>query len=300
MVSTYPFPFLMDTPAPAAAGPALLGQLLSETTQYIKAHWQPLALGAVVLGIVLGLMQMYLGAATAVTIEQNLDQFNIDVERMEELSGRIEAGDEAALDELEALLEGSVGGMNQDQMRAAGLGMFRSLMPAIGLSVIVSMLLGFLAHAYYSLIAVEGKDLSATLGRTGKVLLPLAGVSLWAFIRSFAWIPVIGIIPAIILGPRFIAAPLIYLTEGKGIMASVSDSYRRTRGYWPKIAGNMIVAVLIFIVAAMITNTVLGIALMAFEPVLFVLNQIVGQLFVAFTTVFAIRLAHTILQHPRA
>jgi hypothetical protein len=125
-------------------------------------------------------------------------------------------------------------------------------------------------------------------------------VNLWAMLRSFIWIPLIGLIPAIILGPRFIAAPLIHLMEGKGITASVSDSYSRTKGYWAKIVGNVIVIAVVTMIAAFIVSMPLSMAFSAMSVVGGVMQQIVSQAAMACMTVFTVRLSHTILQHPRS
>lgn len=288
--------------APATSGrPAPLGQLLSEATEYCKTHWQALLAGAAVFGVLMGIVALALGAKASREVQVGLNQMGIDIEQMEELGERMEAGDEAALAELEALLEerfGEDGDGAERELAVFGMDMFRRLLPAIGIGIVVNFVLMFFAHAYYSLVAVEGGDVRATMNRAGKVLLPLAGVSLWSFIRSFAWIPLLGIIPAIILGPRFVAAPLIYLTEGKGVTASVSESYRRTRGYWAKIVGNLIVAVLIAIVASIVLDMIFGILLIAVPAAVVVAKQIVSQLLFACMTVFVVRLARTILQHP--
>lgn len=310
----------MDTPMqPSAGGPTMLGALLSETFAYAKAHMAELLLGAVVFGAILGGMQFLVGTQVASGIEQNM---GLDTERMEELSARIEAGDEAALAELEVMLKDGFAGMNDDQQMAAGLGMMKAVAPAAGLSVLVSILLGFLAHAYFSLVAVEGKDVSSTLKRATTVMFPLIGVSIWSTIRSFVWVPVLVIIAlpflgapglmlipvaiaaAFVLGllfyPRFIAAPLIFLAERKGITGSVDDSFRRTRGYWGKIVGNMLVAMIVFGILSFVVNMVLALALSSVPAVLAILTQIVSQLVMAVSTVFSVRLSHTILQHPRA
>ena len=297
----------------------MLGGLLAETFAYAKAHMAELLLGAVVFGAILGGLQLAVGTRVATGLEQNM---GLDTERMEELSGRIEAGDEAALAELEVMLKDSFAGMNEDQQMAAGLGMAKAVAPAAGLSVLVSILLGFLAHAYFSLVAVEGKDVGSTLKRATAVMFPLIGVSIWSTIRSFVWVPVLtlvtvpflgapglmlvpvaiaaAIVLAVLFYPRFVAAPLIFLAERKGVTDSVDESFRRTRGYWGKIVGNMIVAMIVFGIASMVVNLVLALLLSSIPAVLAVLTQVVSQLVMAVSTVFSVRLSHTILQHPRA
>ena len=43
------------------------------------------------------------------------------------------------------------------------------------------------------------------------------------------------------LGPRFFPAPVLYLREG-GIIRSAVGSFRRSKGSWGKIVGNMLLA----------------------------------------------------------
>ncbi len=293
----------MDAPANSGR-PALLGQLLSETTTYCKTHWKSLLLGAVIFGVLMGIASIALGVQASREVQMGLGQMGIDLEQMEQLGERMEAGDEAALAELEALMRDRFDGMSDDQiareMMGPSMAMIGRMLPAIGLGVVINFLLMFFAHAYYALVAVEGQDMGNTMKRAKKELLPLTGVSIWSFLRTFAWIPVIGIIPAVILGPRFIAAPLIYLTEGKGVTASVSESYRRTQGYWSKIVGNMIVAILIMIVASIVLGMIAGIAFIMLPGAVAVANQVISQALFACMTVFVVRLSRTILQHPIA
>lgn len=298
-------PFSMDASPSTMAGPSRLGVLLSETSAYVQAHWRTLLLGAAVFGVLTGVMTSALGAKVSNSVRTGMSEIGIDVDRMQELQERMEAGDESALSELEAMMEEQFGGENDEamarRMMVPGIAMMKDLLPVFGIATLINAVLMLLAYAYYALVAVEGKDPQSTFNRSTKVLLPLAGVSLWSFVRSFAWIPFLGIIPAIILGPRFIAAPLIYLTEGKGVMTSVSDSYRRTRGYWAKIIGNMIVAALLLLIASIVLGMLFGIVLMA-APVSasLIVQQIVSQALFACMTVFSIRLARTVLQHPIA
>lgn len=292
------------SPSPSSVGPARLGELLSETVAYCKAHWQSLAVGVAVFGVVMGLVSASISTRAGSAVTRGLGQMGIDTDRMEQLNQRIEAGDETALAELETLLSGEFEGLSNEQaarkMMSPIGGVFATMLPMMGVSMLIGWLVSLLAYAYYSLVAVEGKDVSGTFDRMKVAFIPLVGVSIWSMLRSFVWIPIIGLIPAIILGPRFIVAPLIQLVEGKGVMASVSESYARTVGYWAKIFGNMIVVAIIAMVVSMMISMLLSMVLSGFSSVMIVVTQIVSQAVMAFATVFAVRLAHTILQHPRA
>ncbi len=291
--------------SPSSVGPARLGELLSETVAYCKAHWQSLAVGVVVFGLVLGLVSAYFSDHAGTAMMRGAEQLGIDTDRMQELNKRIEAGDAAALTELESMLSDQFENLSGEQVTQKMMGPFSgyvtTMLPVMGVAALISWLLFFLGNAYYSLVAIEGKDVGGTLERMKVTFIPLVGVTIWSVLRSFVWIPIIGLIPAIILSPRFIAAPLILLAEGKGVMASVSESYARTRGYTGKILGDMIAMFIIVGIPSGIMSTIFD--SMSFFGVLsvrFIVVQIVSQVIIAFMTVFAVRLAHTILQHPRA
>lgn len=288
------------SPSSTTAGPTPLGQLLSESFAYYKAHFAALAVGAVVFGVVSGAVGVYTAGKVQHSVTTMMGGMGMDMQKMEELSARMEAGDDTAAQEIQDLIANGAGAMNPEAVRMQAMSGVTSMLPFVGLAGLVSLLISFLAHAYFALVAVEGKDVNGTLSRAGAVVLPLAGVSLWAFIRSFAWIPFLGWIVAIVIAPRFVASPLIFLTEGKGITGSVSSSYARTKGYWGKIVGNAIVAGLIMFVITIVVDMVAGIALASVMPAMIVSKQIVSQFMMAFMCVFMVRLSHTILQNPRA
>lgn len=287
-----------------STGVAPLGQLLSETLSYCTAQWRSLAVGVAVFGVAIGLVSASFAVHAGNVVRHGMGRMGIDTDRMQQLTDRMEQGDETAMAELEQMLKGEFEGMTDEQ--AAGkvmgpmAGMVAAAAPAMGVGMLVSWILSLLAYAYYAIVAVEGKDVNGTLVRVKSVFFPLFLVNLWTMLRTFIWIPIFGLIPAIILGPRFVAAPLIHLAEGKGVTASVGDSYRRTRGYWGKIAGNMIVAALATMVAALVINMLLSLVLPRMSSAEIVAQQLVSQAAMACMTVFAVRLSHGILQHPRA
>lgn len=293
-------PNATPSPAPMPAGAASLGTLLSETVSYCKAHWQALALGAVVFGVAMGVVGASVAAKVGHSAMQGMDGMGFDTNRMQELTDRMEQGDTAAMDELEQMLKGMDTTRMDDAMRGPIAGAVRSALPAVGFAVIANWILGMLAYAYYVMVAIEGTSANAAASRSAKVLPSLFLLNVWSFIRSFVWIPILGLIPAVILTPRFVAAPIILLAEGKGVNASVSDSYRRTRGYWGKIVGNGFAASIVAFVTVGVITTVLSMLLVSAPTAAIVVKQILAQGASAFAAVFAIRLAHTILQHPRA
>lgn len=305
----------------STAGPAPLGQLLSETFAYCKAHAASLGLGVVVFGLIMGAYSGFAEHSTSqLDMMGNGTGGGMNMAKMEEISARIEAGDETALADLQAALKDAPTGMN-DQVKDAQTKMFmQKFLPLLGAGGIIVMLVSWFAQAYFALVAVEGKDIQGTIARAPRVMLPLVGISIWSFLRSFSWIALIGVVfgavtmqwgivalsfaAAVVLMlvfyPRFIAASLIYLAEGKGVMASVSESYKRTRGYWPKIVGNAIVAAIVIGLVSIVVSIVLGLVLSMIPGGASVAAGLVRQASAAFMMVFTIRLSHTILQHPRS
>lgn len=158
----------------------------------------------------------------------------------------------------------------------------------------VSMIAGFTAlssifslaaNVFFLAMVIEGKK---TFGEAMKRVLPLAlpfiGVSLWMFLRSFAWVAIVGIIvfgiggatqqsaivlggwlligagivTAIVLAPRFYLAPYILIGEKKRIGESVQLSYERTRGYWGKVVGNSILLSLCMLPITILSAMIAG------------------------------------------
>jgi len=101
-------------------------------------------------------------------------------------------------------------------------------------------------------------DVGEALSVTSRTILPLFGMFLWVIVRSFIWIPFIGILIAIILGPRFILSPLYLLQQKKGVIESVSQSYKATPRILGKIMGNLLVAGLLSGIVSGILSWIIG------------------------------------------
>lgn len=121
------------------------------------------------------------------------------------------------------------------------------------LAMIVVHILG--SMYYFVLFARGGKGIAKTMSAIPPVFLPLLGVYVWSFLRSFAWVPVIGLVIGIVLGPRFVLAPWIELHEHAGVRASVTESMRRTKGLWGTIVLHLLVAALLGFFAANILRS---------------------------------------------
>ena len=120
----------------------------------------------------------------------------------------------------------------------------------------------------------------------------MIGLQIWIFLRSFAWIPILGVLLAIVLGPRFILAPVILIKEKKGVFASASASFERTKGYWGKIFGNMFVVAIVGVISVAILSRIAGVLGM---EVAVVVTALLSQVFIAYLITFATKLAVSIM-----
>src|SRR3990167_7365833 len=165
--------------------------------------------------------------------------------------------------------------------------------PGVLLLWLVSIVIFILSSTYYLLVALkQAKDFGALFKQSFQLFLPMLGLHVWVFLRTFAWVPFIGLITLIILGPRFVLSPVLLVQEGKGVFDSAKISYKKTSGYWGKIFGNMFVAGLLVALAIM----VLSMALFITGPLALLLIPILSQVMCAFLIVFMTKLSLGILQ----
>jgi len=211
---------------------------------------------------------------------------------------------------------------------------------------ILALVVSFAANVFFMAMALEGrKTVGDAMNRVLPLALPVFGASLWMLIRSYVWVALIGavllgigansqntmlisigalvtlvgIILAIIFGPRFSLSLYIMLMEKKGIVDGANESHRRTRGYWGKIVGNSLllglcmlpVALLSLIIVAILGGS-LGAAsvlggdeevgqgmLLLAGAVGGVFNSWVTLLISAFSLYFWKDLTKTVTAHPR-
>lgn len=286
------------------SGPIRLGQLLSSAYSFSQSHLRTIMFAALVFGTVSALLMGSVQHKAGTGFGTMMQDMGIDVEKMEDLSVRMQAGDESAAAEMEALVEARFGDMTDDEQGSMMVGMVRKTLgyaaPYIGLSVLVGLILAVASGAFFLVMALGAqKEAPVIFGKVPGLFFPLLGVWIWSFLRSFAWIPFLGIIPAIILGPRFVLAPVILVKEKKGVMDSVRESYVGTTGYWGKIVGNMIVAGLCAWLAGVVVAIIAGILGSAISPwVALWVTSVTKYVFMAYMTVFGVQLALTIMANP--
>ena len=274
---------------------APLGQLLTNSWGSFRRALMPIVVGAVIFGLILGIGQSFVGQRVMQKTGSVFEGLGFDQQKMEDLQRRIQAGDEAAMNEFAEKMQ-QLGGEQGEAVSGAVLSMYKGLLPVIGASMLIMWVISLIASAYFLLIALNEKlSFQVALARTPGLIIPLFLLSLWVMIRSFIWIPVLGIIIAIVLGPRFVLAPLLLVRDHKGVLESASMSYAKTDGYWGKIFGNVIAAALCAVVAAMVVGFVVGILGMRVAAILM---PMINMLVTAFLTIFVVRLSQTILENP--
>jgi len=265
---------------------ASLGTLFSDTFAHLQKNLVTIAVGVVVFGVLMAGMNWYMEGQTRGMAEI----MGVDTNRMEELADMMEAGDEAALQEMMGEFEKTMGGMAAD--KSAIFGLYQKMAPAFMLISLLSALLFMAAMTYYTVVALKSSDVQTTLQDVTKLLLPMIGLQIWIFLRSFAWIPILGVLLAIVLGPRFILAPVILIKEKKGVFASASASFERTKGYWGKIFGNMFVVAIVGVISVAILSRIAGVLGM---EVAVVVTALLSQVFIAYLITFATKLAVSIM-----
>lgn len=275
---------------------ASLGALLGDSWSTFRRAIVPILIGALLFGLIVGIGQGFAGKRVLEQTGSALENLGVDTTDMQDLQRRIEAGDQAAMEEFANKLQ-NLGQTNPDALAKGMWGMYSGILPVLGASMIILWIVSLIASAYFLLLALDEKlAFSVVLMRTPKLVIPLFLLSLWIFIRTFMWIPFVGIITGIILGPRFVLSPVLLVKEGKGVLESASASYSQTSGYWGKIFGNVIVAAICAFVALVIVGFVVG---FLGSSVAAIATPVLNMLVTAFMTVFVVKLSLTILQNPK-
>lgn len=284
--------------------PKKFSDLLRAAWTVFQTQWKTAAIVAVVFAVLMQLAQLV--AITAID-EHTLDVMHgMSEERMEELVERMENGDQEAMNELMQHMgtmnpDGSEDELSEDAVRASIFNSVAKMLPALGLYSILALIIAAISQAVYLVLAIEKpKDLQVLFTRGLKIAPTLFGVWVWVFLRSFIWIPIIGIIPAIILGPRFALSPYLLVKENKSITATVRKSHAATNGYWGKIVGNSILMGLIFLGVSIVVGIPLALLKLIMTPLHLLGTLVLGQILTVFMMFFMVQLAETILKNPRA
>ena len=284
---------------------APLGSLLSNALQVCRTRTRPFLIGVVLFGSLVAIISVVSNKNIEGHIWQGMQRLGIDQNRMMELQEQLQSGDEgameAAMEEMNSTMGGIEGMSDEDRealFRKEGLAMMIRVLPVMSLGILAWFIISVLSGAYFLCFGLEkGKEPTDILSKAVPLFFPLLGVWIWSFLRSFAWIPFIGIIPAIILGPRFALAPVILVNQKKGVLGSVSESYQKTRGYWGKIVGNLIVVGLVCLLVSFGVSLVTIPVAMTSKVFSIWIHAVAQQAVMGYGVVFLVLLTKTILEN---
>lgn len=273
------------------------GILLSESWKFFLSHLKSILIASAIFGVLMFGVQKILEVQATNSVE---DRFG-DVGRIEELAERIEAGDPDAFQEMmmQMGMMGEEGEIDEAAIEAAAGDVISNMIPIIAFVTFGIFILTIIVSTFFTILAVEGStNFMTTLRRVPSLILPMFGVWIWSFLRSFAWIPIIGVVLAIIIGPRLIMSSVILIKEKTGVRESVKLSYNRSRGYWGKIVGNCIVAALVTMLAMLVLSMVIGMSAVVSGTLAAMLGALAQNLTMAYGTIFIVNLSNTILENP--
>lgn len=273
-----------------------LGSLLSSSWKFFRSRVAAIACAAVAVSIVMLLFREVFVAN--IVMPNRLREMGFDVGRIQELQQQAAAGDDGAADELKRVIAAQLKGMSPQMIGS----LFSQIGPVFLIAIVVHFIVSAAVGVYCMLLVLEDRAIGETAQRTMRYVFPMIGLWIWLFLRTFAWIPIIGIIPAIILGPRFFLSGIFLVKEQKGVFESARLSYQQTKCYWGKIFGNMIVVTLILFASLIVVGMLAGM----FTPsearqslVSITISTFVAQLATAFIVIFATKLGLSILEDTK-
>jgi len=304
--------------------PLSLGKLLSLSFAFWKSHCKPIIIASVVFATAFAVSQY-------VIIEQVQGQFSrvfaemgVDDTELETLLLMMQKGDEEAIQEIMINMEGvmkrfeGMGEAEIDALITQLSGNFSfEILPVIIFGFLMLFVLIVLTSLSFLSLSIRGGQNAIVIAKGSlRFFFPIIGVWIWSFLRSFAWIGllviflssvseiprIIGIATTIILVlsfyPRLLFAPVILMKEEKGVVESVRLSIERSRGYWGKIVGNVLVMALCQILVALVAMIPLF-AILTVSDVLAAWGGLTVEILLsAYTFIFITHLSITIMEHP--
>lgn len=209
-------------------------ELLRHTFEKTKTLVAPIVIGAAVIAGLMTLVQ-YVFLAGAMTSGGIIGYKMTQLQNM---------GDSANID--------------PEMMAAMGGALGTVILMGIVMAI-ASFILSSIASAYYLIVYLKhSTDAGVALKETSVYLIPLIGVWIVTAFRSLIWIPIVGLIFALIWGPRMALAPYILVTEKTGVMKSVSTSFDWTKGKWSQVVVPLLVVGIIVWIASAIIGSILS------------------------------------------
>lgn len=182
------------------------------------------------------------------------------------------------------------------QLQEFALTMFTELVPILVIAIVLVSLVAYIAMKYYLIAAIKQERSSrAVFAGILKYILPEIFLSMWVFLRSYTWVPLLGPIFALIFTPRFTLAGVYLVRDHQGIFTSAQRSFERTRGHWWYIVRSVYATCLVAAIAYAVARTVLLLLPLNMYPQI-VSSTIVAQIALAFCTVSMVKIAETLME----
>lgn len=278
--------------------------LLKKSGKIWKGILVPLLLGTMVFVPLYLLVDGAHKQQSSKIVRESLLTIGISDDSYKALDKRMRKGDEEAFTDFLKETQRATDAIDQ-MSEAEREEFFRLQSVAIGLKLIPALLvfsfLGFvvfvLSKTYFLILALGlKKDALEALRLSLVKLVQMLGVSLWVVIRSFIWIPIIGVIPAIILLPRLVFSCVIFMTQKKGVLGSAKESYAKTKGKWIIVFKNYLLLFACIVFAMALLETVID----SDQALGNIIMLIVWQGMISFTVVFTVVLWKDTLNHGKA
>lgn len=120
-----------------------------------------------------------------------------------------------------------------DREEAMVIAYIAGIAPWSSLSFALIGAIFFVAGTFFLTLAVAGRQSAYEVSkRLPKSIFSMIGLCFWVLVRSFIWIPFIGLLIAVYMLPRLSLSPVLFIGGANGIMKSAGASMLRTRGKW--------------------------------------------------------------------
>ncbi len=224
------------------------------------------------------------------------EEFQVETERQVRELGTLDAV--TFIESLQHYGSGSLAGKAalpaKDEL---GVAYIAQVGPYVFLLLVVNLFVGFAAFIYFLLFFTRiAKSPYETLGTLFRMILPMSGAWLWALVRSYVWIPLIGPFVALYMLPR-LAPAFVYIASGEArVFEGFHLGMKRTKGLWLGAALGFIVSCIVTFALvlwpAMVLAAVAALFSLKIGFVLWLIGAMLGvAFFSACMTVLAVMLA---------
>lgn len=291
-------------------------KLCKQSLQHMEQRWHVLLTGVLVFGVLLAGTQWMLTHKMKMHMANSLMGIDINEQRVEELTQRMQAGDETALDEMmqEIITSSNRLDTMTTEDRNAFLEQkaeqaFQAFIPTTMLYASLAVVVFLLGASYFSIASLrKPTTVGAFLRQNFLHILPLFvfffAIQLLYIVPEFMLIavnaslsfPFVGLLCLILAGARLLLLPVLYIEKKQSFLSSTKESIALTKGKVLLIVREGMVATgcigIALIVAALATNIVSIVSL----SLQFLVHGILVQVALCAVTVYMILLSREVLK----